>query len=299
MRIGQATMRPVVEQEAVLFPPTMCFLDYTPADLEPYADELCPRHVDPESGQVKMSHHAWLIEANGKRILVDPCVGNGRSRPGMPFYDMLDIPWLERLGALGAHPESIDYVFCTHLHVDHVGWNTRLVDGRMVPTFPNARYLLPRVENDFWRLDLEGKLPGFEVFNTGVYAECVLPVIEAGLAELVDAGHRIAGCISLVDAPGHTIGHMAGILESAGEGAVLCGDAIHHPLEVLYPHRHGPQRDPVQAEASLRMLLDLCATKDYWLAPQHFMPPHVCKIRQQGGAYRMEWLEEQVVSSGD
>jgi glyoxylase-like metal-dependent hydrolase (beta-lactamase superfamily II) len=292
MRIGDAVMRPVVEQEAVLFPPQMCFSDYTAEDLQPHAHWLCPHHVDSASGWVKMSHHAWLIEINGKRILVDPCVGNGRSRPEMPFYDRLETPWLERLAVLGATPESIDYVFCTHLHVDHVGWNTRLVDGRMVPTFPNARYLIPRVENAFWSLDLEGKLPGFEVFNTGIYAECVLPVIEAGQADLVGEGHRIAECISLIDAPGHTIGHMAGVLESAGEGAVLCGDAIHHPLEVLYPHRHTVQHDAVRNEASVRMLLDLCAAKDYWLAPQHFMAPHICKVRKQGGAYQMEWPHE-------
>jgi glyoxylase-like metal-dependent hydrolase (beta-lactamase superfamily II) len=291
MRVGAARMRPVVEQEVVLFPPTLCFSDYTPADLEPHADWLCPRHFDADSGQVKMSHHAWLIEANGKRILVDPCVGNGRSRPEMPFYHMLDTPFLDRLEALGAPPESIDYVFCTHLHVDHVGWNTRMKDGRMVPTFPNARYLLPRAENDFWSLDLQGKLPGFEVFNTGIYAECVLPVVEAGLAEMVEEGRRIADCITLLDAPGHTIGHMAGVLESKDEGAVLCGDAIHHPLEVLYPHRHTVQHDAARNEASVRMLLDLCAARDFWLAPQHFMPPHVCKVRKDGGAYRMEWPE--------
>jgi glyoxylase-like metal-dependent hydrolase (beta-lactamase superfamily II) len=289
MRIGNAVMQPVVEQEAVLFPPQICFSDYSADDLQPHAHWLCPRHVDPASGQVKMSHHAWLIEVNSKRILVDPCVGNGRSRPEMPFYDRLDTPWLERLAELGATPESIDYVFCTHLHVDHVGWNTRLVDGRMVPTFPNARYLIPRVENAFWSLDLEGKLPGFEVFNTGIYAECVLPVIEAGQADLVGEGCRIAECLTLIDAPGHTIGHMAGVLESAGEGAVFCGDAIHHPLEVLYPHRHTVQHDAVRNEASVRKLLDLCATKDYWLAPQHFMAPHICKVRKQDGAYRMEW----------
>jgi glyoxylase-like metal-dependent hydrolase (beta-lactamase superfamily II) len=109
------------------------------------------------------------------------------------------------------------------------------------------------------------------------------PRDRGGQADLVGEGHRIADCISLIDAPGHTIGHMAGVLESAGEGAVLCGDAIHHPLEVLYPHRHTVQHDAARNEASVRMLLELCAATDHWLAPQHFMAPHVCKIRKEAG----------------
>lgn len=289
MRIGEATLRPVVEQDVLLFPPTVCIGDWTPADMAPHLAELAPAHVDAASGHLKMSHHAWLIEAGGKRILVDPCVGNGRNRPRLPFYDNLQTPWLDRLEALGAHPETIDYVFCTHMHVDHVGWNTRAVDGRMVPTFPNARYLMPRAEDEFWRQDLEGKLPPSAAYNAGIYAECVAPVFAAGLGELVEEGTTIAGCLSLVDACGHTPGHMAGVLESAGQGAVLCGDAIHHPIEVLHPDRHGPQYDPVQSAATVRRLLDLCADRDYWLAPQHFMPPHLCKVRREGAGYRMEW----------
>lgn len=290
MKIGDAVMHPVIEMDMVLFAPEMiCFADYTPADLAAHADEMIPRFVDAASGQMKMSHHAWLIEVSGKRILVDPCVGNGRSRPQIPMYDNLETPWLSRLEALGADPESIDYVFCTHLHVDHVGWNTRLDNGRMVPTFPNARYLMPKAEDEYWRLDLDGRLPAKDGYNTGIYAECVLPVLEAGLGELVGEGARIADCISLLETPGHTIGHMAGMLESGGEGAVLCGDVIHHPLQMHYLHRHGHQHDGAQNEASVRRLLDICADKDYWLAPGHFMPPHVCKVRKAGSAYRMEW----------
>ena len=294
MEVGNALMRPVLEQPSVSFPPSVCISDLAPEDIAPHADWLHPRHIDPDSGDLQMSHHAWLIEVGGKRILVDPCVGNGRNRPAVPQYHMLDTPFLERLEALGAPPESIDYVFCTHLHVDHVGWNTCQQDGRMVPTFPNARYLLPRVENDFWKLDLEGKLPGFHVFNSGIYAECVLPVIEAGLADFVEQGHLVADCMTLIDAAGHTPGHMAGVLESHGEGAVFCGDAIHHPIQVLFPERPGPQHDSVQAGITRRMLLDLCSDKDYWLAPGHFVAPHVCRIRRDGEAYRMVWAEEPV-----
>lgn len=282
-------MRPVVEIERLALPPQMFIEDFRGADIEPHAHWLCPQYFDRESSECLLSQHAWLIEAAGKRILVDPCVGHRRSRPGLPFYDMIDSPMLERLEALGAPPESIDYVFCTHLHLDHVGWNTRLSDGRWVPTFPNARYIFSQVEDEFWRRDLTGELPAAEVFNAGVYAECIQPVIEAGLAETAGPGERIADCITLIDAAGHTLGHVAGVLESAGEGAVLAGDALHHPLQALYPDRPIHAMDPMMAQATRHRLLDLCADTDYWLAPAHFRAPHVCKVRRQGADYRLEW----------
>ncbi len=289
MRVGQARMRPVVEIEEIVMPPQSFISDITPADIEPHAHWLCPQYFDLEKNQCRLSQHAWLIEANGKRILVDPCVGHQRSRPALAFYDMIDSPMLERLEALGVAPESIDYVFCTHLHLDHVGWNTRLKDGRYVPTFPNARYLFSRAEDEYWRQELTGALPAEEGFNAGVYAECIRPVIEAGLADLAEPGLRIAGCLTLIAAAGHTIGHMAGLLESEGQGAVLAGDAIHHPLQVLYPDRRIHGYDPAEGQATRHRLLDICVEKNYWLAPAHFRAPHVCKLRRDGEGYRMEW----------
>jgi len=293
MRIGELTIRPVMEIEEISMPAQTFVSDITAADIAPHLHWLDPHFYDEQSGHCRLSHHAWLIEAHGKRILVDPCIGHQRNRPALPFFHMIDSPLLENLVALGAAPEDIDYVFCTHMHLDHVGWNTRLKDGRYVPTFPNARYLLPRAENDYWRHDLTGDLPEAEgTYNNGVYAECILPVIEAGLAELVDEGVHIADCLTLLAAAGHTIGHLAGLLESAGEGAVLAGDAIHHPLQVLFPDRKIHGFDPVQSRATRHRLLDICADKDYWLAPAHFRSPHMCKIRKQNDAYTMLWRDK-------
>lgn len=288
MRVGNATMRPVVEIEQLALPPQMFIDDFILADARPHAHWLSPQFFDSETNACLLSQHAWLIEVNGKRILVDPCVGHQRNRPSLPFYHMLDSPFLDRLAALGATSESIDIVFCTHLHLDHCGWNTRLQDGRWVPTFPNARYIFSRAEEDFWRRELAGEVSG-QIFNTFVYEECVAPVIAAGLADLVDPGARIADCITLIDAGGHTAGHVAGVLESDGEGAVLAGDAIHHPIQVLYPDRPIHADEPERARLTRHRLLSLCAEKDYWFAPAHFRAPHMCKIRQDGAAYRMEW----------
>jgi glyoxylase-like metal-dependent hydrolase (beta-lactamase superfamily II) len=289
MRIGQATLQPAVEIDEILVSPHTFIDDITPADIEPHAHWLQPQFIDPKSGNCRLSQHAWLLEVNSTRIVVDPCVGHRRNRPLLSFYHMIDSPLLERLDALGVSPDSIDYVFCTHLHLDHVGWNTRLKEGRYVPTFPNARYLFSRAEIAYWKRELTGDLPKEEAYNDGVYAECIQPVIEAGLADIVEAGVQIAGCLTLVEAPGHTIGHMAGVLETAGEGAVLAGDAFHHPVQVIYPDRHGHCFDPKRAQATRHKLLDICVEKDFWLAPAHFRAPHLCKVRKWNGDYRMEW----------
>jgi glyoxylase-like metal-dependent hydrolase (beta-lactamase superfamily II) len=290
MKIGQISLRPVVEIEEIRMPPQTFITDVTASDLEPHAHWLSPQFFDAEADRCRLSQHAWLIEAHGKRIVVDPCIGHQRNRPALPFYHLIDSPLLDHLWALGVAPEQVDYVFCTHLHLDHVGWNTRLQDGKYVPTFPNARYLMARVEDRFWRRELTGDLPAEEMFyNGGVYAECIQPVIDAGLVDLIDGGEHIADCLTLIEAAGHTIGHMAGVLESGGEGAVLAGDAIHHPIQVLFPDRPMHAFDPEQGRITRHRLLSLCAEKDYWLAPAHFRAPHVCKVRRAGAGYRMEW----------
>jgi glyoxylase-like metal-dependent hydrolase (beta-lactamase superfamily II) len=283
-------MRPVVEIEELRLPPTMFVSDITDADLDAQASRLPLACYDAASRVCRLSQHAWLIEANGKTVVVDPCVGHQRER-ALPFYNMIDSPFLERLEALGVRPEDVDYVFCTHLHLDHVGWNTRLEDGRFVPTFKNARYLFSRIENDFWKRDLDHDLPVDERYNLGIYGECIKPVIDAGLADIVKPGARIADCLTLIDATGHTVGHLAGMLESDGQGAVLAGDAIHHPIQVLFPDREIHAYDPENARATRHRLLSLCADRDYWLAPAHFRPPHLCKIVRDGANYEMVWPE--------
>lgn len=288
MHIGSVTMRAIVEIDALETPPEFFVGDITPEEAARHGQALGPRFFDMDRGLCRVSQHAWLIEADGCRILVDPCVGHQRNRPSMPMFHQIDSPLLDRLALLGVAPESIDYVFCTHLHLDHVGWNTRLQDGRFVPTFPNARYLFSRTENDYWHSQKSQMLPG-EEYNAGVYAECIEPVIEAGLATYAEPGVRLANCLTLIEAPGHTIGHMAGLLESEGEGVVLAGDIVHHPLQVILPERPFLAYDQQQAIATRLDLLNLCALRDYWLAPAHFCAPHACKIRKNESGYEMIW----------
>ena len=166
-------------------------------------------------------------------ILVDACVGNDKERRVGNGWNMRrDESWLARLAAAGCAPEDIDIVLCTHLHLDHVGWNTRLVDGRWVPSFPNARYLFARSEYEFWR-EKSAKDP--RKYDDGAFADSVLPVVEAGRHALVDGDHEIDAGIRLEPSPGHTPGHVNLRLESRGLRAVLCGDLMHTVLQCVWP----------------------------------------------------------------
>ena len=189
-------------------------------------DWLRPDFVT-DDGRMRLSMHALVIESAGMRIMVDTCVGNDKSRPGAPPFEQLSTPFLADLEAAGFSPESIDVVVCTHLHVDHVGWNTRLVDGEWVPTFPNARYLFVQAEYDYWRTEPQDYGPVFE--------DSVQPVMDAGLADLVAPDHRINDEVWLESTPGHTPGHVSVIIESAGQTATITGDMTHHPLQFAHP----------------------------------------------------------------
>ena len=189
-------------------------------------DWLRPDFVT-DDGRMRLSMHSLVIESEGMRIVVDTCAGNDKSRPGAPPFEQLSTPFLEDLTAAGFAPETIDAVACTHLHVDHVGWNTRLVDGEWVPTFANARYLFAQKEFDYWRAEPQDYGPVFE--------DSVEPVMDAGLGDLVALDHHINGEVWFEPTPGHTPGHVSVIIESAGERAVITGDMTHHPLQFAHP----------------------------------------------------------------
>ena len=187
-------------------------------------------------------------------------------RATRPFWSMLKTPYLERLAAAGARPDEIDLVMCTHLHHDHVGWNTQQKDGRWVPTFPNARYVFSKPDVDYFhKADLDPKTAPVEF---GTFRECVLPVIEAGRADLVSGTHRLNDEIEIVPAPGHSPGHVVFRLESGGQHAAFIGDVFHHLLQVYYPHWNFPKNSDVeQARASRRVVLEHCAANGALVFP--------------------------------
>lgn len=191
-------------------------------------DWLAPRYVTPE-GQIIMAVQAFVLEAGGRRIVVDTCVGNGKARE-IPHCSDLQTAFLEDMAAAGFSPETIDTVLCTHLHFDHVGWNTRLVDGRWVPTFPRARYLFGRREWEYCEMLLKEK-----TLDVRHILDSVQPVLDAGLADFVDVHHRLSDELWLEPSHGHTPGHVSLHISSRGQEAVVTGDVFHNPIQIAEP----------------------------------------------------------------
>jgi glyoxylase-like metal-dependent hydrolase (beta-lactamase superfamily II) len=223
-RIGDVEITRVVESETPI-PTGFMFGDQKLEILE-QASWLTPYYVTPDRRLVT-SIHAFVIDDGDHKIVVDTCVGNDKVRR-MPFWNRLQLPFLSHLEELGHPAESVDRVLCTHLHVDHVGWNTRWVDGRWVPTFPNARYLIGRTEWEHW--SAEPPDPGEDILG-----DSVRPIVEAGLADLVESDHRVSPAVWLESTPGHTPGHVSVRIRSQGAEAVITGDLMHHPLQIADP----------------------------------------------------------------
>src|SRR6202790_2547166 len=226
-RIGRVTVTKIVEVEVTggsrFILPQASYEEILPiAWLQP--------HFADDRGRLKMSIHALVVETPGRRIIVDTCLGNDKQNRRIPSWNNLHGPFLADLIAAGFPRETIDTVLCTPLHVDHVGSNTMLVDGRWVPTFPRARYLMGRVEFAHWREQRQRD------DMVAVFADSVAPVPDSGLADLVETDHRICDEVSLVPTIGHTPGHVSVRIASEGEEALITGDFMHHPCQIARPH---------------------------------------------------------------
>ncbi|MFJ2766254.1 MBL fold metallo-hydrolase [Streptomyces sp. NPDC087300] len=266
-------------------------------------DWLRPDFADHE-GVLRLDSHSFAFVVGGLRVLVDTGIGNGKTRANPAWHD-LRTDYLQRLTAAGFAPESVDVVVLTHLHTDHVGWNTREVDGTWVPTFPNARYVTSRAEREFWA----GQT--MDEARQQMFRDSVLPVEDAGLLDLVDVpehgsevapehgsehgpkvvperGAEVVPGLRLLPTPGHTPGHVAVELTSRGETAVITGDLLHHPVQFPHPHIGScVDIDPEQAEASRRSLLAALADTDTLVLGTHFPEPTSGRLISHEGAYRL------------
>lgn len=237
---------------------------------EPYRDWLMP-HFLTEDFKLNLSIHTFVIRTAHHTILVDTCIGNDRKRD-VPLWDHMNGNYLEKLAAAGARPEEVDFVFCTHMHVDHVGWNTRLENGRWVPTFPNAKYLFNQKEWEFWK-DTE------EENQLEVMGDSLNPIMEAGLAEMVDDGYAIGDEIKLEPTPGHTPGHCAVHLSGKDHDAVITGDMIHHPFQVARPDITARvDWNQEMAISTRKAFLDTYADTDTRILGTHFAPPTALRV---------------------
>ncbi len=288
-KIGETTIDRIEEAHGPAFPADMLLPDWDPAVLEEHKDWLFPRHFHARSNRFITSLHSWLLRTKHHTILIDTCAGNQKNRPHSPLFHMKDTPYLERLKAAGVNPEEIDFVMCTHLHIDHVGWNTRLENGRWVPTFPNAKYVFSKTERDFWdpatnpALDEEARL---------IFEDSVHPVIAAGQDRLVGDGDRIGDNLSIDAAPGHTPGSIAIALNSGGEHGLFTGDVMHHPIQVYRPRWSSRFcTDPVQSADTRERILGHCADCNALMMPAHFGAPHAGRVRRKGDGFALAWEE--------
>ncbi|WP_244263285.1 MBL fold metallo-hydrolase [Pusillimonas noertemannii] len=230
-QIGVVQVELVVESSGPLLHPAEIFPDSDPHTIARQGDWLSSRLYDPASDRLVICMQSFLLRSAGKIILVDTCVGDCKQRV-RPEFDEARWNWLDRLAQAGVAPEQVDIVLSTHLHVDHIGWNTHWADGRWVPTFPNARYLFVDKEYEYWSSEAGRSA----LQRTGDYVEdSVRPIFEAGLAEIVGVGHQIDGSLRLLHAPGHTPGHVCIEISSEGQNAIITGDLLHHPLQCRFP----------------------------------------------------------------
>jgi glyoxylase-like metal-dependent hydrolase (beta-lactamase superfamily II) len=275
-QIGDVRITRVAEMEGPS-PGTFLFAEATPEKLLQHA-WLKP-HFLTDDGRIIASIHAFVIESEGKSIVVDTCVGNDKPRDVGP-WNLRKGRFLEDLAEAGFPRERIDTVLCTHLHVDHVGWNTRLERGKWVPTFPNARYLIGRKEWAYWKDGADG---GDKVVQT----DSVRPIIYAGLADFVDADHKVTSEVWLEPTPGHTPGHVSVRISSNGEDAVITGDLMHHPVQCSEPRwASNFDVDADAARKTRREFLERYRDGKTLVLGTHFATPTGGRVEAQGGAFR-------------
>jgi glyoxylase-like metal-dependent hydrolase (beta-lactamase superfamily II) len=273
----------IVEQEQG-FTPIREFLPTLTAELlEENRGWLEPAGLDPATGKIKLCFQSYVVKTPHHTVLVDSCIGNDKTRPlREAWHRKSDDAYMRALKAAGLSVADIDVVMCTHLHADHVGWNTRLENGRWVPTFPNARYLFSRKEYEHWAAE-HAKTP------IDAIADSVLPIVEAKKAELVASEHALDDHFRLMPTPGHTPDHFAVAVGRRGDRAVFTGDLIHSPLQGRYPELvMRVDYEPKQAAATRRRFLERYCDTDTLCCTAHFPSPSVGHIKRWGGGFRCE-----------
>ncbi|MFZ4531253.1 MAG: MBL fold metallo-hydrolase, partial [Alsobacter sp.] len=275
------------------FDPAFLFPDYDAAILTAHPLLASASFFDAPSGRLMSSMQSWLVLGEGHVILVDTGCGNGKTRSAPAFrrFHDLNLPFLERLAAAGVQPSDVTHVVNTHLHVDHVGWNTELRDGVWTPTFPNARYVWGRLETEHWLDPARGLAAQPEAAE--VLADSVRPVIEAGRVTLLDDGDTVVPGMRVRHAPGHTAGQLEVWLESDGQSAVFSADVLHQPMQVYRPawnSRFCELQDAARITRD-RLLAD-AAARDALVFPSHFGAPHAGRIARGAEGYRFVPLAE-------
>lgn len=287
IRLGDVRISAILEHQKLGMVAEDLFLGSDTGTVRRHLAEMEPFLHDPRTGRIVLAFQSFVVRTPHNIILIDTCNGADKYRETVTWDTQ---PWLDRFHALGLTVGDIDFVLCTHLHIDHTGWNTRLEGGRWVPTFPNATYLFERREYDYWRTVSEtGRVPPRQ--RSDVWEISCLPIVEAGQARLVNGNHRVDDNVSLVPTPGHSPGHYCVRIHSAGLEAVVLGDLAHHKLQCREPDWSTPFCwDPVLAAASRRRLFREAADSGATVLPIHFPNPTAGRLTADGDRFRYHFL---------
>ena len=277
---GDLTIHRVIEQETSFLPALEMFPDLTGERLAENRSWLKQAKALDDDDTLILCFQSYIVRTPHHTILIDTCIGNDKPRPTRPKWDMkTDNTYIGGLKAAGFSVEDIDFVMCTHLHPDHVGWNTRLQNGRWVPTFPNARYVFGKTEFEHWTAqNAKAAVPQF--------VDSVLPVVEAKRADIVERDLAVGDHARILPTPGHTPGHVAFAFGKGKDDAVFSGDLIHSPLQAVYPDLSLKfDVDPAQAARTRRGFLERYCNTDTLCCTAHFPSPSAGKIRRKGDGF--------------
>lgn len=281
IRLGRVTISGILEHQKPSAKPEEFFVPFDADRLCGHLPTLPPGQFDATEGRLIFAFHTFVVRTPTQVILVDTC--NGEGKPHQKFDTS---PWLAGLHALGLGVEDIDVVMCTHLHVDHTGWNTTLENGRWVPTFPNATYIFGRREYDYWEAAVRSGAPRDSVTD-GIWEMNCLPVVETGQAQLVEDDWRLDEHVSLIPSPGHSPGHCCVMIHADGHEAIVIGDMMHSVIQCLEPDWSTRVCwDPELAARSRRHWLDHAARARTLILPIHFPAPTAGRVEADGNAFR-------------
>jgi len=281
--VGDLTIHRIIEQETTFLPALEMLPDLTPDLLAKNRPWMQKAGALDGNDVLILCFQSYIVKTPHHTILIDSCIGNDKPRPSRPKWDMkTDDIYMRGLAAAGFSVANIDFVMCTHLHVDHVGWNTRLQDGGWVPTFPNARYVFGKTEFDYWT-EQNAKTP------VPAIVDSVLPIVEVNRSEIVSSDFAIGDHARILPTPGHTPGHVAFTLGRGKDDAVFSGDLMHTPLQARYPEMSMKfDVDPAEAAKTRRGFLERYCDTDTLCCTAHFPSPSAGKIRRAGTGFSCE-----------
>jgi glyoxylase-like metal-dependent hydrolase (beta-lactamase superfamily II) len=287
IKLGDVLITRVEEMHGPIMPADQFFPSIPAKAWRDHATMLVPDHFNADNNMINVAMQTWLLRSQGRTILIDTGVGNDKSRPAVAPWDHLGLDYLGNLQRAGVQPEDVDVVVNTHLHVDHVGWNTRLLDGQWVPTFPNATYLMPKVDFEFWNPANNANIVGG--VNENVFEDSVAPVFANGQVQLWEDTHTIDEHLRLESAPGHTPGSSVVKLSSGSDHALFAGDLIHTPLQVFEPeHNSCFCEDPTASRRTRRQLLGWVADNNALLLPAHLSGSSGLEVSHAGPGFAIK-----------